>query len=253
MIERNDLSKIGIGTWGIGGFVNRDPNNDDKKQLAALRFMFENGLNFLEVGMWPANGHSIFLISQAFKQSNLQRENVFLTQTIYQFNVESISDVEKEFQNFTDLFETDFVDALQFNISTIKKLGYENVIGFLKKYLWHHKIRYVSLTNSDLSFLKKYHQEFGTKLFAHEVGFNFEIRENEDFGITGYAKKEGILNVVYQPLRRNRTAKKDYPLLMKLAQKYKKTQNQIILNWLVSKGFFPITKSENVEHIKEHL
>lgn len=252
-MARNDLSKIGIGTWGIGGFVNKNPNNDDEKQLTALKFMFENGLNFLETGMWASNGHSAFLTSQAYKQSNLSREKVFLSQTVYQYNIESLSDVEREFRNYLDLFETDFVDALQLNVVVIKKLGYENVITLMKKYLTAGKIRYVSVTNSDLSFLEKYHQEFGAELFAHEVGFNLEVRENEDFGIIDYAQKKGILNVVYQPLRRNRTANKNYPLLMELSKKYKKTQNQIIINWIVSKGFLPITKSENIEHIKEHL
>ena len=253
MLNRNNLSKIGIGTWGLGGLVNKDPNNDDKKQLAALQFMFENGMNFVEAGMWPADGHSVFLTSQAFKQSKVPREKVFLTQTVYQFTAENISDVDKELRSYTKLFDTDYVDALQFSIIIIKKLGYEKLVEILKKYLSDGKIRYVSVTNSDLSFLKRFHQEFGNKLFAHEVGYNFEIRENEEFGITGYAKENGILNVIFQPLRRNRTALKNYPLLVELAQKYNKTQNQIILNWLVSKGFLPITKSDNVDHIKEHL
>jgi hypothetical protein len=38
-----------------------------------------------------------------------------------------------------------------------------------------------------------------------------------------------------------------------LAEKYHKTQNQIILNWLNSKGYLPLNKAENITHIDENL
>ena len=41
---------------------------------------------------------------------------------------------------------------------------------------------------------------------------------------------------------------------MELSEKYGKTQNQILLNWIVKeKGIFPIIKSTNMERIKENL
>lgn len=253
MIKKKQLSKIGIGTWGIGGMVNKNPDNDDLKQVHALRFMLDSGMNFIEGNMWAADGHSAYLTSQAYKQSGVSREEIFLTQTVYQFTAKNAYDVERELHEYMGLFSTDYIDALQFSLVFINLLGYDTVINILKKYLSENKIRYISITNSNLEYLKKFHHEFGDKLFAHEVGYNFEIRENEDLGITGYAKENDILNVIFQPLRRNRTAKRDYILLQQLSQKYNKTQNQIILNWIVSKGFLPITKSDNEEHIKQHL
>ncbi len=60
--------------------------------------------------------------------------------------------------------------------------------------------------------------------------------------------------MAYQALRRNRTAKRNYKELVELSEKYGKTQNQILLNWIVKeKGIFPIIKSTNMERIKENL
>jgi len=132
MLTREDLSKFGIGTWGIGGFATRDPNNDDQKQISALRYMLEGGINFVEAGLWAAEGYSALLTSQALKESNVRREDVFLTQTVYPFTVESLSDVRKELERFLDLFQTDYVDAFQFSKSCIDKIGYERVIGLVK-------------------------------------------------------------------------------------------------------------------------
>ena len=115
------------------------------------------------------------------------------------------------------------------------------------------KIRFTSVTNFNLEYLQKYHQVFKEKLFSHELCFNFEIRENEVLSITEYARNNEILNVIYQPLRRNRTSHRNWPVLLELSQKYNKTQNQVLLNWLSAKGFYPLIKSDKIEHINENL
>lgn len=253
MINRQNLSKFGIGTWGIGGFATKNPDNPDDKQIKALSYLLEKGVNFIETGLWPAEGHCASLISKAYKRSRVGREKIFITETIYPYTLAKFDDIEAEFYNFLKFFNIEYLDSLQFSMETIVMYGLKPIRDLVEMLFAEKKIRYTSVTNANLDFLKKYHKEFGEKLFAHEVGFNFEIRENEDLGITNYALKNNILNIVYQPLRRNRTAQHNYPLLVELSRKHGKTQNQIILNWIVSKGFFPITKSEIIEHIDQHL
>ena len=48
MINKKDFSSFGMGTWGIGGFAERDKNNDDEKQVKAMAYMFEKGVNYVE-------------------------------------------------------------------------------------------------------------------------------------------------------------------------------------------------------------
>ena len=253
MIEKKMLSKLGMGTWGIGGFAKKEPENNDKKQVESLKYMIDKGVNYIESCLWYAEGHSSNLTAEAFKQSKIDREEIFLTQTIYHFYIDSIQDIENEFSKFVRIFNTDYIDSLQFSMLCINKIGYDKIVDFLFDLIDKGKIRYTSLTNANLEFLKKYNATFGDKLFAHECGFNFEIRENENLGITNFAESNSVQNIVYQPLRRNRTLTNRYKLLTELSQKYKRTENQIILNWIVSKGFFPITKSETIEHIEQHL
>jgi diketogulonate reductase-like aldo/keto reductase len=129
----------------------------------------------------------------------------------------------------------------------------EDFFHELDELLAEDKIRYVSLTNGNLELLKKYHEKFGNKLFSHEIAYNFEIRINEELGIIPYALEHGIKPVSYQPLRKNKTAERNWPVIVEMAEKYNATQNQIILNWQVSKGILPIFKSESVDHIDENL
>ena len=84
--------------------------------------------------------------------------------------------------------------------------------------------------------------------------YNLECKINENIGILNYCKKNNIEFVAYQPLRRNRTQLKNYDLLVELSQKYNKTQNQIILNWIMKeKKINVLIKSTNCDRIDENI
>jgi hypothetical protein len=55
----NKLFPVGIGTWGIGGFTERKPDNNDQKQISALVHMTRGGMNYMELNVWTAQGHSV--------------------------------------------------------------------------------------------------------------------------------------------------------------------------------------------------
>lgn len=253
MINKSQFSKIGIGTWGIGGFAERNPNNDDQKQINALVYMLQNGLNYIEINYWTAQGHSFELVKKAIDQSGVKRDDIFLSQSIYAYTAPDLDASKKELEDTLKLFGTDYIDSLALSSGLVEAIGQDNVFAWLKQLIAAKKIRFVNLNNPSIEQLQIAHKTLGESLFSIEVGYNFEIRENDDSRILGYATKNGILPVIYQPLRRNRTANHNWPLLVELAKKYDKTQNQILLNWIVSLGYLPLTKSESIDHIKEHL
>lgn len=247
------LSKIGIGTWGIGGFMEPDPNNNDQKQIDALVYSLNKGVNYVETVYMYAKGKAVDLLSEAYKKSGAKRDDVFVTLSVYQRDAKISEEVEARVNEFLKTFGTDHVDSVQFTMGLVRDLGLDQIKSLVDKLITSGKTKFTSLTNSSLEFLKIYHETFGNKLFAHEGVFNFEVRENEKYGLTQYAKENNILNVVFQSLRRNMTAARNWPLLIELSKKYGKAQNQIILNWIVSKGFFPIVKSSTKNHIDENL
>src|SRR5581483_4189145 len=84
--------------------------------------------------------------------------------------------------------------------------------------------------------------------------YNLECKVNEDIGILNFCIEHDIVFACYQPLRRNRTAQRNYPLLVALAEKYGRTQNQIILNWIVKeKRLMPLIKTGSDVHLRENL
>jgi aryl-alcohol dehydrogenase-like predicted oxidoreductase len=62
------ISEIGFGAWGIGGWGARD----DGEATRALRRAFELGVNFYDTALGYGNGHSESLIGKAFKSERHQ-------------------------------------------------------------------------------------------------------------------------------------------------------------------------------------
>lgn len=253
MVDKHNLSPIGIGGWGIGGFAEMDPKNDDEKQVNAIAYQLSKGINFVELNFWNSREKSVQLIKEAIERSGVERKDLFLLLSIYNYYNPTLDDVKKEFEACLALFSVTQIDSIQFPLTAINVYGFEPLVKLVQSYLDQRLVRYTSVTNFNLEYLKKYHDVFGEKLFSHELHYSFEIRVNEDLGITDFANKHGIINVPYQPLRRNRTAKQCWELLEKLSKKYGKTPNQIILRWMTARGFHPLVKSETIEHIDSNL
>lgn len=251
MLDPKKIFPIGIGTWGIGGLAEKDPNNDDNKQIAALVYSLNKGMNLVEATYWYAEGRAVELIKEAIDASSKDRSDIFINSTIYPYRNPSLKDVEEEMNILLKTLNTNYIDTVQFSLSSLVQWDRKDAKKLLKKWLTQKIMRFVSVTNFDLENLIEFKKEFGSKLFSHEVVLNFEIRENQNLGIIDYARNNGIRNFIFQPLRRNRTALRNWPMLLELSKKYGVTQNQIILNWLIWKGCIPLTKSENIRHIDE--
>ena len=122
----------------------------------------------------------------------------------------------------------------------------------MKRFVDTGKVRYLGISNCNLKQLKEVNSI--VKLDFFEGVYNLECKTNEDIGILDFCNKNDIIFIAYQALRRNRTANRNYLVLVDLANKYRKTQNQIILNWIIKeKGIKPIIKCTNVERITENL
>ncbi len=257
MLAIQNISKIGIGTYGIGGRGHRDMVLTEKKKdsvyIDAVAYALEKGLNFAELSLGYGHGNAMHLFAQALKVSGVNRDDVFLTNSFYPRDLPDMSTFEKDLTAFYDIFQTDYADSTLVTESMLEKFGTNVVLTRLHKLLEEGKTRYISLSNANVSTIKLFKQEFGNKFFAHEGHVSFEIRVLQEQEIIQTCNNLGVRNIIWRPLRRNKTAQLKWPLLVKLAQKYNKTQNQIILNWLVASGFYPMVMSTNIKHINENL
>ena len=217
MVNKKKIFPIGIGTWKI--------NYQDKKDIEALFHSYKLGQNYLSLYMLYENGN----IVKSLK-----------------------SFIEKQLNEYLDILNLDYVDNLQLHSPKFTKLTLLDTYFEMKQLQEIGKTRYLGISNCSLQQLKEINTN--VKLDFFEGVYNLECKINESIGILDYCKKNGIEFVAYQPLRRNRTQLKNYELLVELSQKYNKTQNQIILNWIIKeKKINVLIKSTNCYRIDENI
>lgn len=256
-MNKNNIFPLAIGTYGLGATRSEsweDNNSElviDEEEMNALIYSYEQGQNFIETSYIYAGGQTMKFISEFLKR--VDRNKLFITIKIENF-IERVEDIEEQLDKYLNILEIEYADSILLHTPKASKIPLEDSYKELKRLVSIGKSRNVSASNLNINQLKTIVEELNIDLFSFEGLYNLECKQNEDVGILDYCKKHNILFINYQPFRRNRTANHNYSLLVELANKYNKTQNQILLNYYIKeKNIIPITKANKIEHIKLNL
>ncbi len=256
-MNKNNIFPLAIGTYGLGASRSEsweENNNElviDEEEMKALIYSYEQGQNFIETSYIYAGGQTMKFISEFLKR--VDRNKLFITVKIENF-IEKVADIEEQLDKYLNILGIDYADSVLLHTPKASKIPLEESYRELKRLVSIGKSKNVSASNLSINQLKMIVEELGIELFSFEGLYNLECKQNEDVGILDYCKDHNILFINYQPFRRNRTANHNYPLLVELANKYNKTQNQILLNYYVKeKNIIPITKANKIKHINLNL
>lgn len=242
MIEKENFNPIGIGTFKL------DLENKEKT-LKALLHSVDKGQNFMSTSLLYDNYNVVDFLYGFFKAVN--KDDIFLTCHLEPY-IEKREDVEKQLDEYLMRMNISYVDALQVHVSYASKIPLLETYAEIDKLVRKGKVRYISASNTTFDELKELQSYY--KLFSYEGVYNLECKYYENTGLTDFCKNNDIEFICYQALRRNNISNRNYPFLVKMASKYNKTQNQILLNWLVKeKGVSTIIKTNTIENIDSNL
>ena len=240
MLDIKDLHPIGIGTWTIS-------KSTYDKDVKGLLYSFEKGQNMVECNASYLAGESLEVVADFIKQ--IDREKIFIN-AVMTYGVKNADDVHKFLDLYLKKLGTTYVDCITYGatLDFLEKEGFapSEYLKVVKELQKQGKTRFIGMSNLSPEDYEKYGP------FDHFEGcYGLETKVYEDNGLLDKAKSSFV---AYQPLRRNRTAKMNYPILIELAKKYNKTQNQIILNWVIKhKGIKILCKCTDIPHIDENL
>lgn len=256
-MKRSDIFPIAIGSFGLGASRSESWSDDnseliiDESEMKAVLYSFKKGQNYIDTSYIYAGGQTMKFLAEFIKK--VDRNKLFIAVKIENF-VERVEDIEEQLDKYLKILGIEYADSILLHTPKASKIPLKDSFNELKRLVNIGKSRYVSASNLNIEQLKMVVEELNIALFSFEGLYNLECKQNEDVGILDYCKKHNILFLNYQPFRRNRTANHNYPLLVELASKYNKTQNQILLNYyLYEKKLIPITKANKIEHIDLNL
>ena len=241
-MDKSNIFKIGIGTWKI------DPENFNN-EIEGLKYSFDKGQNYLSLSMLYNNGEVVRKIKSFIDL--VGRKNLFISAYLEKY-IEKIEDVENQLNEYLRVLNIDYVDCLQIHIFTVCKIPIIDVYKEIERLVNNGKVKYTGISNVSLELLKEINKS--VKIDFFEGIYNLDCKYYENTGLINYCNENNIDFLAYQPLRRNRIVAKDYEFLKRLSKKYNRTQNQIMINWIVKeKGIYPLIKSTNVNRIKENI
>ena len=240
MIEK--LNPIGIGTYKL------DLENK-KETLDGLLYSFRKGQNYISTSLMYSDCAIVDFLKDFFNKIN--REEIFVMSHLEKY-IEKKSDVEKQVDEYLKRMGIEYIDALQIHTPEVCKLPLLDVYYEMKKVQEKGKVRYLSTSNTSFEQLKELQNNFG--IYSFEGVYNLDCKIYENIGLVEYCKENNIKFICYQALRRNKIAEANYDFLVKMAEKYNKTQNQILINWMLkAKGLYTLIKTTQKTYIYSNL
>ena len=220
---------------GIGTFL-LSPDEAEASVLAALG----DGYRLVDTANAYVNEKAV---GRAMKKSGLAREEIFLETKLWPSFYEDEDAVDKTLERLG----TDYIDLL-----LIHQPAGNYVAGYrqMEKAYKAGKVRAIGLSNFNQGQIEEILSlcEVKPAVLQTEVHPYFQERELKEF-----LSKEGMVIQAWYPLGHGDKALLEEPLFAELAQKYGKTNAQVILRWHIQAGNIVIPGSKNPAHIKDNF
>ena len=220
---------------GIGTFL-LSPDEAEASCVSALA----GGCRLIDTANAYVNERAV---GRAMKRSGLKREEIFLETKLWPSFYKQADAVEKTLERL----DTSYIDLL-----LIHQPAGNYVAGYrlMEKAYKEGKVRAIGLSNFNMEQIKEILSicEVKPAILQTEVHPYFQEKELKKF-----LTSQGMAIQAWYPLGHGDKALIEEPVFSKLAQKYGKSNAQIILRWHIQSGNIVIPGSKNPAHIKDNF
>ena len=238
---------LGQGTWRLGGVSERDPENDDARDITVIRRALDAGLTHIDTAEMYAGGHAEELVGEAIR--GVERSRLFLTGKVWKSHLGGdgpLRAAEASLRRLgVDAFDLYLVHQVNPEI-TLKE-----TIQAMNRLQREGLVRNIGVSNFSLDRLKQAQALSEVPIVANQLHYNLQVREIELSGLLDFCQKTGVMVIAWRPLR---GVDCSVPLLTELAARYGHTPRQLALNWLISQpGMVTIVKASDPLHLAENV
>ena len=220
---------------GIGTFL-LSPQEAEASCISAL----QDGYRLIDTANAYVNEKAV---GRAMKKSGIAREEIFLETKLWPSFYNDVDAVEKTLQRL----DTDTIDLL-----LIHQPAGNYIAGYrlMEQAYKAGKVRAIGLSN----FNEEQIREILSVCEVRPAVMQTEIHPySQEKGLKEFLSKEDIVIQAWYPLGHGDAALLQEPVFAKLAEKYGKSNAQIILRWHIQAGNVVIPGSKNPEHIRANF
>ena len=220
---------------GIGTFL-LSPDEAEASVLSAL----EAGYRLIDTANAYVNEKAV---GRAMKKSGVPREEIFLETKLWPSFYEQEDAVEKTLERL----DTDYIDLL-----LIHQPAGNYMAGYrlMEKAYKEGKVKAIGLSNFDEEKIQEILDNCEVKPAVLQTEVHPCSQEKE---LKKFLAKEGIVIQAWYPLGHGDKALLQDQVFTALAEKYGKSNAQIILRWHIQDGNIVIPGSKNPDHIKANF
>ncbi|MBM6667300.1 aldo/keto reductase [Lacrimispora saccharolytica] len=220
---------------GIGTFL-LSPDEAEASVLSAL----ENGYRLIDTANAYVNEKAV---GRAMKKSGVPREEIFLETKLWPAFYEQEDAVEKTLERL----DTDYIDLL-----LIHQPAGNYIAGYrqMEKAYKGGKVKAIGLSNFSEKMIREILEICEVKPAILQTEVHPYSQEKQ---LKKFLQQEGMVIQAWYPLGHGDKALIQESVFTELAEKYHKSNAQIILRWHIQSGNIVIPGSKNPDHIKDNF
>jgi len=277
-IGKSDLrvSIVGFGAWQAGG---RGWGSDftDNDVIKAMKYGFENGVNYIDTAEIYGSGHSEEVISKALE--GYRREDIVIATKVAPPHFRK-EDIIKSCDQSLRRLNTSYIDLYQLHWPD-SSVPVSETIAAMEKLVDSGKVRYIGVCNYPLTELQDVLGSLSKHdLISNQMRYNLIQREVES-DLVPFMRKNSISMIAWSPIAKGllsgkyspanlpkdeirqrdhlfsrENVEKLVPLIDKIreiANSRSKTPAQVALNYLISQESFVIPGIKSTEQLIENM
>ena len=241
---------VGLGTWGIGGEMGRDPSRDEAG-IQALRLGLDLEMKFIDTAEMYGAGHSEEVVARVLEG---RRDRGFVASKVSprHFAYDDVLAAAKRSLTRLGLKQ---MDLYQLHWPS-SKIPISETMRAMEKLVKDGLTRYIGVSNFSVEQMREAQQSLSReKVVSNQVEFSL-IDRSVEARILPYCQKEGLTLIAYSPLGQGKIPRgrgSSFKVLDEIAGKLGKSRNQVALNWVLQHdSVVAIPKAADTDHVKEN-
>lgn len=239
------IDNLGIGTWYTG-----DDTSVRNREIEAIRYALDNGVNIIDTAEMYGGGRSELLVGEAMQPYD--RNKLFIISKVLPNNA-ARDRIFKSCDNSLKRLRTDYLDMYLLHWRGV--VPFEETIEAMEELKDLGKIKSWGVSNMDIDEMEEISNvPMGENCCANEVLYHLGSRGIE-YSLKKFTDKHNIPTIAYCPLAKGGLLRGNLlksSSVMSISKKYNINPMQVLLLFTLSQdNMISIPKSANIEHMKE--
>ena len=233
---------------GFGTYKNTDP----AECLSSVREALAAGYRHIDTAQFYFNEESV---GAAVRDSGVPRGEIFLTTKLWNTS-QGYDSTLRTFDDSLKKLRLDYVDLYLVHWPVAKDFAAEyprallNTWRAFEKLYADGKVRAIGVCNCLKEHLNTVLGECKVAPTVNQIEYHFGFADPDQLEAADFSRRNGIVVEAWAPLCRGRAF--GNPVLKAVAEKYGKTEAQILVRWCLQHDALPLPKSVSPARIREN-